>query len=210
MIKILIVDDHAVVRSGLRQFLANSDDLRITGEAGTVDQALCQLREKECDVVMVDIALNEESGLDLLTHINRIKPGLPVLIFSMHSEEEFALAAFKAGAKGYVEKANAAEEIIDAIRKVAAGVKYVGPRLMENLLAETSGQGNPIRHKLLSRREIEVMLYISQGVPLTEIARRIHLSVKTISTYRARILEKLQLKSNADVTRYVMRHGLSH
>lgn len=208
MVNILIVDDHAVVRGGLKQFLAESADLKISGEAGSAQEALPLIRDQAWDLVMLDISLQDLNGLELLKLIKREKPNLPVLVFSMHSEDDFAMTVFKAGAAGYLEKDSSPEEILEAIRKVAKGAKYVGPRLADKLLAGTASSGTQLNHDSLSKREFEVMLLLSRGMRLTDIAERLHLSVKTISSYRTRVLEKMELDSNADMTRYVIQHKL--
>lgn len=208
MVKILIADDHAVVRGGLRQFLASTEDFDIVAEAATGQEALDMVRSSGCEVVLLDITLPDLNGLEVLKRIKQVKPTLPVLIFSMFSEDEFALPALNAGASGYLNKDSPPNQILAALRTVISGARYVSPTLAERLLAGTVNAGKRLPHEALSQRETAVLLLLSKGVPLTQIADQLHLSVKTISTYRARILEKLDMHSNAEITRYVLQHKL--
>lgn len=208
MIRILITDDHAVVRGGLKQFLAETSDIVVGGEAANAREALAQVRAQDWDLVLLDISLPDLSGLELLKRIKREKPDLPVLIFSMYSEDDYAMAALNAGAAGYVEKDSDPGQILEAIRRATKGAKYVSPNLAEKLLSGSVQGGRNLPHEKLSSREFEVLLLLSRGVSLTRIADQLHLSPKTISTYRTRILDKLDLGSNADLTRYVIQHKL--
>lgn len=207
-LRILIADDHAVVRSGVKQFLAETPDMSIAGEAASAREAMSLVRDAPWDLVLLDINLPDSNGLDLLKRIKREKPGLPVLVFSMFSEDEYAVTALREGASGYLAKDSPADQILEAIRRVTGGGKYLSPALAEKLLAGTLGAGKVRPHEKLSHREFEVLLQLSRGVPLTEIGQRLHLSVKTVSTYRARILDKLALSSNAELARYVIAHKL--
>lgn len=206
MIKVLVADDHAVVRSGLRQFLASTDDLQIAAEAATGAQALEQLRASGCDVVLLDLGLPDLGGMEVLRRIRATDRRTPVLVFSMFSEDEFALPALHAGANGYLGKDSPPDQILLALRTVAGGLRYVSPRLAQQLLDGAGGRKAP--HEALSTREMEVLLDLSRGMSLTRIGHELHLSVKTVSTYRARILDKLQVASNAEITRYVLEHKL--
>lgn len=208
MTNILIVDDHSVVRSGIRQFLAGTDDLVITAEAATGQDGLAQALQGNFDVVVLDVTLPDINGLEVLKRIRRKKPALPVLIFSMLSEDDFAIPALGSGASGYLSKDSAPENILTAIRTVAGGARYVSPFLAEKLLSGNVAIGQSLPHDTLSWREMEVLLQLSKGVSLTNIGKQLHLSVKTVSTYRARILEKLSLASNAELTRYVLEQKL--
>lgn len=208
MKKILIVDDHAVVRGGLRQFLAATRDLEIAGEAASGAEALAAIRTGEWDLVLLDIALPDLNGLVLLKRIKRARPALPVLVFSMFSEDEFAIHALDAGASGYLNKDSPPHQILSAIRTVIDGARYVSPTLAEKLLSGLAPAGQKPLHESLSARETDVMLRLCKGEPLVRIGESLHLSVKTVSTYRARILEKLGLKSNAELIRYVLEHKL--
>jgi len=208
MIRILIADDHAVVRQGLKQFLAETPDLMIAGEAQNAWETLAKVRDQEWDLVMLDISMPGQNGLEVLREIKRGKPALPILIFSMFSEDEYAMASLKAGASGYLTKESAPVQIIEAIRVVAQGGKYVSPALVNQLLSRTEQPRERLPHELLSKREFDILLLISRGQPLTQIGERLHLSVKTISTYRARIVEKMGCSTNAELTRYVVKHHL--
>jgi two-component system, NarL family, invasion response regulator UvrY len=208
MIRILIADDHAVVRQGLKQFLAETPDLMIAGEAQNAWETLAKVRDQEWDLVMLDISMPGQNGLEVLREIKREKPALPILIFSMFSEDEYAMASLKAGASGYLTKESAPVQIIEAIRVVAQGGKYVSPALVNQLLSRAEQPRERLPHELLSKREFDILLLISRGQPLTQIGERLHLSVKTISTYRARIVEKMGCSTNAELTRYVVKHHL--
>jgi DNA-binding NarL/FixJ family response regulator len=209
MVRVVIVDDHAVVRSGLRQFLAANDDFEVTAEAATGGELLTLIGSTEADVVLLDITLPDVNGLEVLKRIKRVRPGLPVLIFSMFVEDEFALPALHAGAAGYLNKDSPPAQILTAIRTVVGGGRYISPTLAERLIDGTINGARRLPHESLSPREMSVMLLLSKGVPLTRIGEELHLSVKTISTYRARILDKLDMQSNAEITRYVLQHKLA-
>ena len=206
--RVLIVDDHAVVREGLKRFLADTADLEIAGEAKDGRQALALVREQSWDLVLLDISMPDRNGLEVLKEIKRESPDLPVLIFSMFSEDEYALTSLETGASGFLTKESAPDQIIGAIRRVAQGGKYVSSDLAEKLLSQSRSQREPLLHELLSKREFEILLSISRGESLTRIGERLHLSVKTVSTYRARIVQKLGLRTNAELTRYVVEHRL--
>ena len=208
MVDIVVVDDHAVVRSGLKQFLASTDDLQIVAEAATAEELFLLLDRQACDVLLLDISLPDLNGLEVLKRIKREKPGLPVLIFSMFSEDEFAMPALNDGASGYLGKDSAPAQILAALRTVAAGNHYISPRLAEKLLAGTASLGKKLPHETLSPREMDVLLLLSRGMALKKIADQMDLSVKTVSTYRSRLLEKLGLHSNAEIARYVLEKKL--
>jgi DNA-binding NarL/FixJ family response regulator len=208
MKRILIVDDHAVVRFGLRQFLEGTDDLVIAGEAESGMEALALVNSATWDLVLLDMALPDLNGFEVLKRIKRRHPGLPVLMFSMFSEAEFAIPALDAGASGYLNKDSPPQQILTAIRTVTGGARYVSPGLAEKLLAGVTSFGQRSPHELLSQREMEVMLLLSKGVTLTKIGEALCVSVKTVSTYRTRILAKIGVQSNAELTRYVMEHKL--
>lgn len=208
MKQILIVDDHAVVRGGLRQFLADTDDLQIAAEAETGSDALALISGGDWDLVLLDMSLPDINGLEVLRRIKRMRQNLPVLIFSMFSEAEFAISALDAGAAGYLNKDSPPNQILTAIRTVVDGARYVSPSLAEQLLSGVMSCNAKAPHETLSRREMEVLLLLSEGITLTRIGDNIHVSVKTVSTYRARILQKLGVQSNAELTRYVLQHKL--
>ncbi|WP_265944145.1 response regulator transcription factor [Dechloromonas sp. A34] len=208
MKRILIVDDHAVVRFGLRQFLADTGDLEITAEAASGAEALALVHKGDWDLVLLDMALPDLNGLEVLKRIKRVRPEMPVLIFSMFSEAEFAIPALDAGASGYLNKDSPPHQMLTAIRTVVDGARYVSPTLAEKLLSGLASAGPRPPHEALSKREMEVLLLLSKGVSLTKIGETLFVSVKTVSTYRSRILEKLGVQSNAELTRYVMEHKL--
>jgi two-component system, NarL family, invasion response regulator UvrY len=208
MNRILIVDDHAVVCGGLRQFLANTSDCQVAGEARTGAAALAQIAVAPWDLVLLDIGLPDINGIEVLRRIRRQQPDLPVLIFSMYAEDEYAMAALQAGATGYLPKDSTPEEILEAIRRATGGGKYLSAQLAEKLLSGALPTGRQLPHESLSPRESDVMRRLSRGESLTHIADCLHLSPKTITTYRARIMEKLDIHSNAELTRYVVEHKL--
>jgi two-component system invasion response regulator UvrY len=202
MARVLIADDHPIVRRGLKQIVADQPDMTVT-EAGDGPEALRLVDKGGFDVVILDINMPGISGLDVLNQIRSRQPGLPVLVLSAHSEAEFAVRILKAGASGYLNKELAPEELVKAIRRVIGGKKYVSPAVAE-LLADSLGKDEDEPHASLSDREYQVMLLIAAGKTVSEIAEEIALSVKTVSTYRARILEKMNLKNNAELMRYVI------
>ncbi len=207
--RVLIVDDHAVVRRGLQQILVDEFDDLYFEEATSAEEALELLRVKEWDVVILDVSMPGRSGLDALKEIKRDRPNLPVLILSFHPEDQFATRVLKAGASGYMTKESAPEELVNAINKVLNGGKYVSAALAEQLAEDLERDAaGVLAHKKLSDREYEVLLDLASGKTVSEIADQLSLSVKTISTYRARILEKMNLRSNADLVRYALRHDL--
>lgn len=208
MIRILIVDDHAVVAGGLKQFLGSVGGFVIAGEARTGKDGLAMIAREHWDLLLLDIGLPDLNGIELLKHIKRDHPALPVLVFSMYAEDDYAMAALEAGAVGYLPKDSAPDEILAAIRRASSGERYLSPMLAEKLLSGTVPLARKLPHDSLSPREFDVMRMLGQGVPLTEIAEQLHLSPKTVSTYRARVLEKLGLRNNVDITRYVLTHGL--
>lgn len=208
MLKILIADDHAVVRGGLRQFLADAADCRIAGEAGSALEALELIKAESWDLLMLDIGLPDMNGIEVLKCVKREQPALPVLIFSMFAEDDYAMAALEAGAAGFLPKDSEPEEILAAIRRTGRGERYLSPRLAEKLLAGTSHSARHEPHDRLSEREMAVMRLLSRGLPLTAIGESLHLSPKTVSTYRSRVLEKLKVRNNAELTRYVIEHKL--
>lgn len=207
-IKILIADDHAIVRRGLKEILEDTPDIVAAGEAGNGREVLEQLQAESWDVLVLDITMPGRSGLDILKDIKRIKPGLPVLILSMHAEEQFATRLIKAGAAGYLNKESAPDELVKAIRKVYGGGKYVSAAQAERMVDELTGDSNRQPHELLSDREYEILCLIASGRTPTQIAKQLSLSVKTVSTYRARILEKMRLTTNAELTHYAIKSDL--
>ncbi len=208
MIKILVADDHTIVREGLKQIVGEVGDMMVADEAGNGQEALQKIREGNFDVVLLDISMPGRSGLEVLKDIRAERPKLPVLILSMHSEEQYAVRTLRAGASGYLTKASAPDELIGAIRKVSRGRKYVTASLAEKLALELDADSRKPPHELLSDREYQVMLMLASGKSVKEIADELCLSVKTISTYRSRILEKMNMKKNAELTLYAVQNGL--
>ena len=206
-LQILLVDDHAVVRGGLRLLLAQTDDMEVVSEAENAEQAISMIRQSAFDVALVDIGLPGKGGLDLLKQIKAERPRLAVLMLSMYAEEVYAVRALKAGASGYLTKNSPPGTLLAAIRKVAGGGRHVSPALLEQLAVEV-GQGRKSASDALSDREIEVLRRLASGESLTQIAEALHLSPKTVTTYRARIVEKTGLHSNAELTRYALAKGM--
>ncbi|MGE5893339.1 MAG: response regulator [bacterium] len=208
MINILIADDHSIVREGLKQILAGIPDMIVTGEASNAQEVLDKVRKDSFNVVVLDIAMPGRSGLDILKEIKNEDPRLPVLILSMYPEEQYAIRVLRAGASGYMTKESAPDALMDAIRKVAQGKKYVSPSLAEKLALNLGIDNEKPLHETLSDREYEVMRMIASGRTVSEIADELSLSVKTISTYRTRILEKMNMKNNAELTHYAIQNRL--
>lgn len=205
---ILLADDHALLRSGLRRILEDALPGVRVGEAGTVDEAFKTLEKDRWDLLVLDISMPGRSGLDALPEIKALHPALPVLVLSMFGEQQFAIRALKAGASAYLTKERAPEELIQAIRTVLGGKRYIGAALAESLAAHVALNRDGAPHEQLSPREFEVFRLIAVAKGLTEIAQELGLSVKTVSTYRTRILEKMQLSSNAELMQYALRQGL--
>jgi DNA-binding NarL/FixJ family response regulator len=205
---ILITDDHAVVRRGLREILADSLPEATFSEAGNADEALGSLARRPANLVVLDINMPGRSGLDVLRDVKGTYPRLPVIVLSVQPEDQYALRCLRAGAAAYINKDSAPEELAIAARKVLAGGRYVGASLAERLVSRFDESTDRPRHELLSDRELEVLLMIAAGVSLTEIADRLHVSAKTVSSYRARLMEKMQMANNAEVTRYALENGL--
>jgi DNA-binding NarL/FixJ family response regulator len=209
VIKVLIVDDHAVVRQGLKQIITDVPDMTVVGEATDGVEALGKVQTEECDVLVLDISLPDRNGLDILKDVRVVRPKLPVLILSMHAEEQFAVRLLRAGASGYLNKESAPEELVKAIYKVVEGGKYISPALAERLAFEIEGEVNKLPHETLSDREFQVMGLLAAGKTVKEIAESLSLSAKTVSTYRTRILTKMNLKTNADLIHYAIQNGLA-
>ncbi|MCL2655845.1 MAG: response regulator transcription factor [Betaproteobacteria bacterium] len=207
VIRVLIVDDHAIVRQGLKSILSDTQDLVIAGEAENSARALLLIRESEFDVVLMDVNMPDRNGIDTLKLVKKEYPRLPVLMLSMHSEDQYAIRALRAGAAGYLSKQSAPELLVSAIRQVAAGKKYVSATLAEQL-AEAITEDDRPPHERLSDREYQTLCMIASGKTLTQIGEELNLSVKTVSVYRARLLEKMKLKNNAELTHYGLKHGL--
>ena len=207
-LRILIVDDHPIVLQGLKQTLADAADVGEIREAATGQEALDLVRQGDWDAVVLDIGLPGRSGLEILKDIKRERPRLPVLILSMHPEDQYAIRALRAGAGGYLTKEAATEKLVDAIRKITSGGRFISPDLAERLATELTVDPTGPPHASLSDREFEVLRLIASGISVGDVADRLSLSVKTVSTYRARILEKMRMKNNAELMQYVLANRL--
>ena len=210
MLKILIADDHAIVRQGLKQIVTETADMIVAGEASNGQELLNKIRENDYDVVVLDITMPGRDGIDVLKQLRSERPELPILMLSIHPEEQYALRALKAGASGYLTKESAPDELVVAIRKVSRGGKYISSSLAEKLAFELESGREQAPHETLSDREYHVMCLIASGKTVTEIAQELSLSEKTISTYRSRILEKMKMKNNAELTYYAIKNQLVH
>jgi len=208
MISVFIADDHAIVRQGLKQIVLDTTDIRLSGEAATGQEALQMVRSGTCDVLVLDLNMPGIGGLDILRVLKGERPNLPVLILSIHAEGQYAVRCLQAGAAGYLTKESAPEELVEAIRQVAAGGKYVSRGLAESLAMRLNETEERPRYETLSDREFQVLQLMGAGNSLTEIAAALSLSVKTVSTYRARMLEKLGLKSSAEIIQYAIQNRL--
>lgn len=209
IVKVMIADDHAILRRGLCQIIAETTDLTVVGEAENSAQALKFVREQPCDVVLLDISMPDRNGIDTLKLIKKERPKLSVLMLSMHPESQYAVRALRSGAAGYLNKQSAPLQLVTAIREVAKGRKYVTPGVAEELANHLSrGEEDLPDHRSLSNREFQTMCLMASGRTLTEIAEQLSLSIKTISVYRTRILEKLQLKTTAEITHYAIKNQL--
>jgi len=208
MIKVLIADDHAIVREGLKQILADTLELEVTDEAGNAQEILEKVRTRDFNVLVLDISFPDGNGLEILKRIKSEKPELPVLILSIHSEDQYAIRSLKAGASGYLMKDEAPEVLAKAIDMVSHGRKYITPSLAEKLACELETDVNRSAHEALSDREFDVLCKIGSGKTVKKIADEMKLSIKTISTYRTRILQKLNLNNSAELTHYVLKNKL--
>ena len=208
MIRVLIADDHAIVREGIKRTLADTPDIQVVGEAGDGQSLMALIGGNAADVVVLDLAMPGVPGLELLEDLRRRKPNLPILVLSMYPADQYAVRAIRAGASGYINKASPPSELVAALRSVASGRRYINSDVADSLASHVDVSSPRSLHEALSNREYEVMCLIAQGKSVSEIADALALSVKTVSTYRTRILEKLDLRHNAEITRYAMKHGL--
>lgn len=208
-IRVLIADDHAIIRQGLKQILSETPDLVVAGEASNGIEVMHLVRDGLGDIVLMDVSMPDRNGIDALKLIKKEYPRLPVLVLSMHPEEHYALRALKAGAAGYVTKQSAPESLVNAIRQVAAGKKYVSPAVAQQLAEAITDDDERPPHEKLSDREYQTLVLIASGKALSQIAEELNLSVKTVSVYRARLLEKMKMKNNAELTHYGLKHGLT-
>jgi two-component system, NarL family, invasion response regulator UvrY len=208
MLKILMIDDHPIVRSGLKQILSESRDLLVTGEAGTGEEALEKFRHDSYDMVLLDISLPDTNGLDVLAKMKKNRPLVPVLILSVYPEEQYAVRALKSGASGYLSKLSAPEELMKAIKKISEGGNYISQALAECLATDIIHGNRPL-HESLSEREFQVACMIAQGKSVKEIASTLSISEKTVSTYRSRVLEKMKMDNNAQLIRYAIQNRMA-
>ena len=208
MTRVLLVDDHEIVRAGVKELLSEFNEFTVAGEAGSGTGAVSMVREADWDIVLLDISMPDMNGIDTLKQIMHFKPKLPVLILSGHPEENYAINLLRAGARGYLRKDCIPQVLVDAIRTVVSGRRYVSPGLSQQLAADLNGEGQHALHTELSQREFQIFCKIASGQTVSEIAADLFLSVKTVSAYRARLLRKMDMKTNAQVTYYAIKHGL--
>ncbi len=208
MIRVLLADDHAIVRAGLKEILADTGDITVAGEAANGQEVLARVRGHDYDVVVLDMSMPGRSGIELIKLVKAEKPRLRVLVLSMHSEEQYAVRALKAGASGYLSKDSAADQLVAAIRRIAAGGAYVSPETAERLALDAASRTEAAPHTLLSDREFQVFRMIAAGKSVGEIARELSLSAKTVSTHKARIMEKMGIANPAQLIRYALENNL--
>ena len=208
MIKVLIADDHTVVRQGLKQILSADNQMSVVAEAANGHEVLRALEQAKVDVLILDVTMPGRNGLEVLKEVKRMYSALPVLVLSMHPEDQFAIRMLRAGASGYISKESAPEELVEALRKVCSGGKYVSPQLAERLAVFIEDDNTRAPHERLSDREFEILRMLAFGKTVTEVADELLLSVKTVSTYRSRVLEKMKMTTNAELTRYALQSGL--
>lgn len=208
MIKILVADDHPVVRNGLKQIISDEKDMKVTCEASNAEEVFDALNKNEVDIVILDISMPNVSGMEILTKIKNIKPKLPVLMLSALSEDVYASRCLKVGASGFISKETAPEELVKAVRKIMSGGLYVSSNFAEKLAEDVKGANSKSLHERLSEREFQIMLLIGSGKSVGEIAEQLFISVKTVSTYRARILEKMAMDRNSDIINYCIKENL--
>lgn len=208
MIRVLLADDHAIVRAGLKEILESTGEIVVAAEASNGHEALAAAREQDFDMAVLDLSMPGRSGVDLIKLIKTERPKLRILVLSMHSEEQYAVRAVRAGASGYLTKETATEALVAAVRRIAAGGAYISPETAERLVLDASSGAEGPPHKRLSNREYEVFRMIIAGQSITDIAGRLNLSVKTISTHKSRILEKMGLGNQAELVRYAVEHNL--
>jgi len=208
MIRVLICDDHAIVRQGLRQIIDEQPEMNTVAEAGGYPEVMKQLRDHEADLMLLDISMPGKNGIEILKLVKKEFPKLVVLVLSMYPEDQYAVRAIRAGASGYLTKQSAADQLINAIRQISAGRKYITPELAQALANTLGRDADAMPHETLSDREYQTLCLIAAGKTLSQIAEELSLSAKTVSVYRARLLEKMGLKNNAELTHYALKHGL--
>jgi DNA-binding NarL/FixJ family response regulator len=207
-LRVFITDDHGMVRKGLRQILEESEDIEVTGEASDYGGLVAGLKQHPCDVLLIDVSMPGKNGIDSLKQVLKDYPAVRALVVSMYPEDQFALRALKAGASGYLTKTSGPEKLLEAVREIAAGRKYVTPELAQALAQSVTGGGGRPLHETLSDREFQTLRLIAAGKKLSQIADEMALSAKTVSVYRARLLEKMKLRNNAELTRYALENNL--
>jgi two-component system, NarL family, invasion response regulator UvrY len=208
MIRVVLADDHTIVRAGLKEILADTEDIVVVGEASNGHEVMARVRELDFDVLVQDLSMPGRSGIEVIRQVKAEKPRLRVLVLSMHSEEQYAVRALKAGASGYLTKESAADQMVMAIRRVAGGGAFVSPETAERLALGISATADAPPHTLLSDREYQVFRMIASGKSLTAIAGLLSLSVKTVSTHKTRIMQKMGIANQAELIRYALKHGL--
>ena len=209
MIRIIVADDHTLVRAGLQRILAGSENLEIVGEASNGAQAIALLQETPCDVLLLDLSMPGRSGIDLIAQIKASFPRLAILVLTVHGEEQYAVRALKAGAAGYMTKECAPAELVLAVKKVVAGGVYLSPAMTERIAQDlATGAGDGLGYRRLSDREFDVFLMLARGLSLSDIADTLCVSTKTVSTYKARVLQKLEINSQTELVHYAIRHNL--
>ena len=207
--KVLLADDHAIIRDGLKQILADTDDLEVVGEAANGVEVLQQVRQKKWDVLVLDISMPGRNGLDLIHLVKVEQPGLPILILSMHHEEQYAVRALHAGASGYITKESDSDLLVAAIRRVASGGVHISDKVAELMVRGMRPSGEALPHTVLSDREFQIFNMLVSGLGLTEIGAELSLSVKTISTHKTHILQKMNMTNTAELIRYAIAHELA-
>jgi two-component system invasion response regulator UvrY len=208
MIRIMLADDHAVVRKGISQILSDNEDMQVVGEAANAGELMQLLRNQSCDVLLLDISMPGKNGIEALKSVKKEWPQLQVLMLSMYPEDQFALRALRAGAAGYLTKHSSPDKVVGAVRRLASGKKYITPELAESLVNVLDTNPDLPRHELLSDREFQTLQLIASGKTLSEIGESMCISPKTVSVYRTRLLEKMNLKNNAELTHYALKAGL--
>lgn len=208
MIKIVIADDHDIVRAGLKQIIADEEDMEVAGEANSGEKLIELIKKNDYDIVLLDLKMSGMNGIEVMKHIKAIKPAIPVIVLSMHAEDQYAVRTIKAGASGYITKETAGDNLISAVKRVVSGGKYISPTLAETLADSVAGGGSELPHENLTDREFQVLCMIASGKTVSEIGAELFLSVKTISTYRQRILEKMNMKNNSELTHYVIKNNI--
>jgi len=208
VIRVLLADDHAIVRAGLKEILADTGDIEVAAEANNGQEVMAQVRARDFDVAVLDMSMPGRSGIELIKQVKDEKPKLRILILTMHSEEQYAVRALRAGASGFLTKEAAADQLVAAIRKIAGGGAYVSPETAERLVLDAAPRAESAPHTLLSDREFQVLQMIAGGKTVGEIAKRLSLSVKTVSTHKTRILHKMGLANQAELIRYALEHKL--